>query len=75
MLIGREYWKPLTTLLDGLAKNGAIDAGDLRVMFVTDSVDDAIAYVKRNAVDRFALRAPVPSRWFGEAKPHHVSAR
>jgi uncharacterized protein (TIGR00730 family) len=76
VLIGRDYWKPLTATLGHLAASGAIDAGDLGLMFVTDSVDDAIAYLRRNAVDRFALRAPAPSRWFGEsaATPHHVSA-
>ena len=77
VLMGRAYWKPLTTLLDRLAENGAIDAGDLGMVFATDSVDDAIAHLERNAVDRFALRAPRPSRWFGEspAKPRPVSAR
>jgi hypothetical protein len=76
VLIGREYWKPLTTLLDRLAANGAIDAADLGLVFATDSVDDAVEHLKRNAIDRFALRAPAPSRWFGEspAASHHVSA-
>jgi uncharacterized protein (TIGR00730 family) len=69
VLIGTEYWRPLTELLARLADAGAIAAADLRLLFATDSIDDAIAYLERNAIDRFKLRAPRPSRWFGERAP------
>jgi hypothetical protein len=66
VLLGTEYWRPLTDLLDRMARAGAIAAADLRLLFVTDSVHDAIAYLERNAIDRFSLRRPRPTRWFGE---------
>jgi uncharacterized protein (TIGR00730 family) len=66
VLIGTEYWRPLTDLLAQMAAAGAMAAADRRLLFATDSVDDAIAYLERNAIDRFKLRAPRPSRWFGE---------
>ena len=77
VLMGCDYWKPLIGLLDRMAADGALERSDLDLVFATDCVDAAIAHLERNAVDRFALRAPAPSRWFGEsvAKPHHVSAR
>jgi uncharacterized protein (TIGR00730 family) len=69
VLIGRDYWRPLTALLEQLAADGAIAAADLRLLFVTDDIDAAAAYLERNAIDRFALRRPRPSRWFGETAP------
>ena len=66
VLVGTEYWRPLTELLDRMARAGALARADLRLLLVTDNVDDAIAYLERNAIDRFALRRPRPSRWFGE---------
>ena len=50
VLFGVEYWQPLieffkTKLLD---EHGAIDAADLDLYFLTDSVDDAMEYFKKN---------------------------
>jgi uncharacterized protein (TIGR00730 family) len=73
ILIGASYWRPLTDLLTRMAADGAIDAADLQLLFVTDSVEDAIDHLQRNAIDRFALRVPTPSRWLGEHAP--ASAR
>jgi hypothetical protein len=53
-------------LLNRLVVEGAMDGSDLNLLFATDSVDDALEYLKRNAIDRFALRAPKASRWLGE---------
>ena len=77
VLMGCDYWKPLTGLLERMAAAGALDRSDLDLVFATDSVDAAIAHLERNAVDRFALRAPAPSRWLGEsvARTHYFSTR
>lgn len=66
VLIGRAYWKPLTAMLTQMAADDAIAKRDLGLLFVTDSVSDAMAYLEQKAIDRFGLRAPQPSRWFGE---------
>jgi len=52
-----------------MAIDGAIGPRDLDLLLVTDDVEDAINHLKRNAIDRFALRAPRPSRWLGESGP------
>jgi hypothetical protein len=75
VLMGKAYWRPLTDLLDRMAIDGAISPQDLRLVFVTDSVDEAIAYLESNAIDRFALRAPRPARWLGESQPLPKSTR
>jgi uncharacterized protein (TIGR00730 family) len=66
VLLGTEYWAPLSTLLESMAASGTIAAADPRLVFITDSVTEAVAYLERHAVDRFALREPRPSRWFWE---------
>jgi uncharacterized protein (TIGR00730 family) len=66
VLLGTEYWRPLTDLLARMAQDGAMAPADLRLLFATDSVADAMAYLETNAIDRFALRRPRPLPWFGE---------
>ena len=66
VLLGAAYWQPVTDLLQDLAMTGAAARDDLRLVFVTDSVAEAMAYLEQNAIDRFSLRAPQPHRWFGE---------
>jgi uncharacterized protein (TIGR00730 family) len=68
VIIGTQYWKPLTDLLARMAVDGAVSPEDVKLVFVTDNVDEAITYLERNAIDRFALRAPRPSWWLGEAR-------
>jgi uncharacterized protein (TIGR00730 family) len=69
VLIGRSYWRPLIELLQRMSAEGAIGQRDLDLLFVTDDVEEAIAHLERNAIDRFSLRAPTPSRWLGESAP------
>ena len=66
ILVGTAYWKPLTDLLQRMAVDGAIGPADLQLLFVTDSVDEAMQYLERTAIDRFALRRVRPTRWLGE---------
>jgi uncharacterized protein (TIGR00730 family) len=73
ILIGTAYWRPLTDLLHRMVVDGAIAPSDIELLFVTDSVDDAVGHLERNAIDRFALRAPKPSRWLGESVPPPVT--
>jgi len=75
VLIGTAYWQPVTRLLEQLTTSGAAAPGDLRLVFVTDSVPDAMAYLERNAIDRFSLREPRPKRWFGERPARAVRAQ
>ncbi len=69
ILIGSAYWRPLTDLLQRMTAEGAIAPHDLDLLFVTDDVDEAMKHLERNAIDRFGLRAPTPSRWLGESGP------
>ncbi|HEU4927415.1 MAG TPA: TIGR00730 family Rossman fold protein [Vicinamibacterales bacterium] len=69
ILVGTDYWRPLTDLLHRMVLDGAIAASDLDLLLVTDDVEQAMTHLERNAIGRFALRTPRPSRWFGETAP------
>ena len=77
VLIGSEYWRALGDLLNQMVAAGTIDAADLRLMLVTDDLDEALAHLERHGIERFGLRrpAPAPSRWLGEEAPELPAAR
>ena len=59
VLMGTDYWRELVRLLERLAKEGAIDRADLKLVHVTDSVDEALEYIRVHAIEPFGLtRAP-----------------
>jgi len=68
ILIGTAYWSGLVETLHKMVIEGAIDAADLRLLFVTDDLDAALAHLERHAIEAFGLRraAPRPSRWLWE---------
>ena len=72
VLMGVDYWKPLTELLERLLEERTIDADDLKLFVVTDSVDEAMAHIEEHAIRQFGLRrrkAPEPSKVLGETRP------
>lgn len=50
LLFGSEYWNPLLAFFKDklLDEHQAIDSTDLNLYYVTDSVDDAMAYIVKN---------------------------
>ena len=68
VLMGRAYWRDLLELLDGMVAAKTIDAADLHYLLVTDSVDEAMAHIRKYAVEKFGLRRREPkrSRFLGE---------
>ena len=71
VLIGSTYWQPLLGLLNHMAAEGTIERDDLRLMLVTDDLDEAVRHIERHAIEPFGLRrrAPKPSAWLGERAP------
>lgn len=56
VLMDKEYWRPLESLLEGMLKAGTIDEEDLALLLVTDSLDEALAHIRTHAIERFGLR-------------------
>jgi uncharacterized protein (TIGR00730 family) len=71
VLIGTAYWNPFLTLLHGMAAAGTIAAADVRMMLVTDDLDEAMGHIERHAVQAFGLRrgGVRPSVILGESGP------
>jgi uncharacterized protein (TIGR00730 family) len=77
ILIGRTYWQPVMDVLDRTVQEGTIDRADLRLILVTDDLDEAAAHLRTYAIDYFRLRArraPQPSRWLGERTARALGA-
>ena len=69
VLIGTDYWAPLVSQIEQMAEVGAIAREDLSLLLVTDSVDEAMAWIRGQALERFGLdptTTPRPSPWLGE---------
>jgi uncharacterized protein (TIGR00730 family) len=72
VLIGRQYWQPVLDTLDRMAAQGTIAQDDLRLILVTDDVEEMSAHLRRHAIAFFGLkerRMPRPQRWLGERMP------
>jgi uncharacterized protein (TIGR00730 family) len=71
ILIGKEYFKPLMDFLDLMVIERTLDEDDLGYLIVTDSVDEAIAYIRANIVDKYRIKlrdVPKPSKILLEKK-------
>jgi hypothetical protein len=68
LIMGTDYWHEILRFIEQMA--GIIAPSDMQVVYVTDSVDDAIAHIRSHAIDRFALLAVLRVRshwrWLGE---------
>jgi uncharacterized protein (TIGR00730 family) len=69
VLVGTVYWQPFVSLLRDMIAQGAVSAGDLDLLLVTDDLDEAMRHLEKNAVGAFGLkRVPwrAPRWWLGE---------
>lgn len=56
VLMGQEYWQPLVDFFKRMVMAGTIDEADLKLLLVTDSVDEAMAHIQKHAIEQFGLR-------------------
>lgn len=68
VIFGKEYHKELYHHIKIMAKNESIDKEDMKLLFMTDSVDELIEHLKVHAVKKFGLlEKPYKAHWlFGE---------
>ncbi len=70
VVMGTEYWRGLSQLTEKMAGAGMIDREDLKLIYATDSVDEAIEHIRSKAIEPFGLklvrRPPRHMRWLGE---------
>jgi uncharacterized protein (TIGR00730 family) len=56
VLFGKKYWQRLIGLLEQMVEARTIDAADLKLMLVTDSVQEAMQHIQRHAIEQFGLQ-------------------
>src|SRR5580765_5105894 len=68
VVMGTDYWRELTSLLEKMARLGTIGLPDLSLVFVTDSVEAAIEHIRARAIEPFGLKRVVRRHlpWLGE---------
>ena len=55
VLIGKEYFYELMDFLELMVKEGTISPEDIDLFYVTDSVEEAMEYIKVNIVDKYGV--------------------
>jgi uncharacterized protein (TIGR00730 family) len=71
VLVGKEYWAPLTVLLDEMLREGTIGAHDVELLTVTDDPGEAVRTIVAAVEKLGSEEPPAPRRsWLlGERKP------
>ncbi len=69
ILMGSEFWAPLLKQLEAMKEARLIHPDDLKLLYVTDSVEEARSRLEQHAVEKFKLsrvRRPRPVKLFAE---------
>jgi len=70
VIMGTDYWKELLHFIATMAQRSMIADADLKLIYATDSIDEAIAHIRSKAIESFGLKRTVQARrhfpWLGE---------
>jgi uncharacterized protein (TIGR00730 family) len=70
VVMGKEYWRALIDFIDQMAQLEMIGAEDLSLIYLTDSIEEAIAHIRDKAITPFGLKLVTRVRrhlpWLGE---------
>src|SRR6266705_4698797 len=68
VVMGTDYWRDLLRMFEKMTGEGMINRSDLDLIFVTDSVEEAIAHICEKAITPFGLKLVVRQHlaWLGE---------
>jgi uncharacterized protein (TIGR00730 family) len=69
IIFDRQFHKDLLEHLETMKTNGTISPDDYKLFLLTDSVDEAIAYIRVNSIEKFNLKAErkyKPMKWLFE---------
>ncbi|SDE45511.1 hypothetical protein SAMN05421636_105135 [Pricia antarctica] len=69
VIFGSEYHKELCQHIKIMAENESISPEDMKLLFVTDSVEEMAEHIKTHAIEKFKLtpKPQKPKWWFGES--------
>ncbi len=74
VIFDSEYHKELCLHIQIMAKNESISEEDMKLLFVTDSVEDLMAHIETYSVKKFGLvrKQYKPRWWFSETKSKNL---
>jgi len=79
VLVGREYWADLLGQFEEMKKVGTISPGDTDLFFLTDSVEEGMAYIiaqLKETYGRHVISKETKSRWWlGEKTMKEMAQR
>src|SRR5438093_5543498 len=61
VIMGTDYWKELIDFMNKMAQRTMIAEADLRLIYATDSIDEAIEHIRTKTIEPFGLKR-VPRR-------------
>lgn len=59
VVMGTDYWQEMLGFIAKMSRVGTISPKDLELIFVTDSVEDAIEHIRKKAITPFGLKPVV----------------
>lgn len=70
VIMGTDYWKELIDFIHKMAQREMIAAGDLKLIYATDSIEKAVEHIRSKAIEPFGLKRVARMRrhfpWLGE---------
>lgn len=62
VLIGKKYYEPLAEQLQQMVEHGTIDENDLKLVLITDDINEASQYVQEYVIRNYKVTRMKPSR-------------
>jgi uncharacterized protein (TIGR00730 family) len=77
VIMGTEYWKEVIDFIQKMSRLGTISPSDVKLVFATDSVEEAISHIREHAIEPFGLKTThcKPKAWLGEQSLQADSAK
>lgn len=66
VLIGKKYYEPLAEQLKQMVAHGTIDEKDLKLVLITDDIDEASKHVQEYVIRNYKVTRMKPSRLLRE---------
>lgn len=63
VLFGKEYYQPMMEMVDAMIEEGTVSRDDINLVYLTDSVDEAINYIHNYIRENYQVK-PRRRRWW-----------
>lgn len=63
VMMGTDYWRELVNFMQKMPQAGTISPQDLKLVHVTDSVEEAVRFIHEKAIGTFGLKPAIRKHW------------